>query len=140
MHSVQIGASAGIKALVRMLAWDDGNFEFHAMTEPVSFATQWSMPIEAGLLEAARFLDENRRDAHAALPREAGLRVEHQTVDVEDPSLSKIEQSILDLAGLGMTVARLIDTIQEPDRLVEDCILDLVERGAIRFEGSRDSG
>jgi Tfp pilus assembly protein PilZ len=140
MHSVQIGAAFGIKALVRMLAWNDGNFEFHAITEPdsSSSSSEWSMPIEVGLLEAARFLDENRRDVQAALPRDCGLRVEHRIIDVEDPSLSKIDQSILDLAGLGMTVARLIDTIQEPDRLVEDCILDLIERGAIRVDGDRD--
>lgn len=140
MGSVQIGASFGIKALVRMLAWEHGNFEFHAITEPATDSTGWSMPIEAGLLEASRFLDESRRESHVTLPMEAGLRVEHQVIDVESPELSKIEQSVLDLAGLGMSVARLIDTIQEPDGLIEGCILDLVERGAIQFENEGEAG
>ena len=69
MGSVQIGAAFGIKALVRMLAWEDGNFEFHAITEPMSEGSEWSMPIEAGLLEAARFLDEGRRVAPRGAPQ-----------------------------------------------------------------------
>ena len=33
-----------------------------------------------------------------------------------------------------MNIARLIETIREPDGLIEGCILDLVERGAVRCE------
>jgi len=73
---------------------------------------------------------------HAALLRESGLRVQHREIDLEDPKRSKVEQSILGLAGLGMNIARLIETIQEPDGLIEGCILDLVERGAVRYEAN----
>jgi hypothetical protein len=141
MRSVQIGAAFGIKALVRMLSWEDGKFEFHAMTESPSDSAdgQWSMPIEMALLEAARFLDEGRRDRQAILPRKAGLRIQHHEIDVDDPKLSKIERSILDLADVGMSVGRLIESIQEPNGLIEDCIFDLIERGAVSFEQRDDS-
>ncbi|HIG70141.1 MAG: DUF4388 domain-containing protein [Myxococcales bacterium] len=89
MCSVQIGGAFGIKALVRMLSWEDGNFEFHAMTEAASDDNEWSMPIEMALLEAARFLDEDRRDRDVRLPREAGLRVKYREIDLDDPTLSK---------------------------------------------------
>ena len=109
-------------------------FEFHSVTEPSPELEAGSMPIEVARLEAARGLDEGRRSSHAALPPESGLRVQHREIDLKDPKRSKVEQSILDLAGLGMNIARLIETIQEPDGLIEGCILDLVERGAVRYE------
>ncbi|MBC8187393.1 MAG: hypothetical protein H8E78_04205 [Proteobacteria bacterium] len=77
-----------------------GAFEFHPVTEPSPELEAGSMPIEVALLEAARWLDEDRRSSHAALPRESGLRVQHRKIDLEDPKLSKVEQSILDLAVL----------------------------------------
>ena len=60
--------------------------------------------------------------------------VEHRQVDLDDPSLSKIESRILDLAGVGMTVSRLLDTIQEPDGAIEAAIHGLVDDGAITLE------
>ena len=33
-----------------------------------------------------------------------------------------------------MSVARLLDTIQEPDALIETAIVGLLERGALRLE------
>ena len=70
------------------------------------------------------------------VPGNAGLRVEHHKVDLEDPLLSKIERQILDRAGVGMKVSRLLDTIQEPDALIETAIVDLIERGAVRLEAA----
>ncbi len=133
--SAQMGAAVGIKALVRMACWRDGNFEFHA-NEPIEEGEQASvgLPIDAALLEAARFMDESRARRGVTLPRRAGLRVDHREVDLDDPNLSKTESRILDLAGVGMTVSRLLDTIQEPDALVEEAILGLVENGALRME------
>ena len=35
-----------------------------------------------------------------------------------------------------MKVSRLLDTIQEPDALIETAIVDLIERGAVRLEAT----
>ena len=102
MCSVQIGAAFGIEALVRMLSWEDGNFEFHAMTQAPSDDSEWSMPIEVSLLEAARFLDEDRRDRQARLPREASLRIAHREIDLDDP----IRNVGVDGLGATRSVAR----------------------------------
>lgn len=134
MTAAQMGAAVGVKALVRMAAWEDGSFEFHANLEPAPEEVNLAMPIEAALLEAARLVDESRVQRSAGLPPRAALRVVHHDVDVEDPALSKVESQILDRAGAGMNVMRVLDTIQEPDGLIERTILDLVERGALSLE------
>ena len=134
--SAQMGAAIGLKALVRMAAWKNGNFEFHANLEPEEDAPALGLPIEAALLETARFIDETRSASGPEVPGNAGLRVEHHKVDLEDPLLSKIERQILDRAGVGMKVSRLLDTIQEPDALIETAIVDLIERGAVRLEAA----
>jgi len=134
--SAQMGAAIGVKALVRMAAWKNGNFEFHANLEPDEEAPALGLPIEAALLETARFIDETRSGAGPMVPGNAGLRVEHREIELDDPSLSKVERQILDRAGVGMKVSRLLDTIQEPDALIETAIVDLIERGAVRLEAA----
>ena len=135
MVSAQMGAAVGIKALVRMASWRDGSFEFHANESPEEGEqASVGLPIHAALLEAARLVDESRSHRSVRLPRRAGLRVEHRAVDLSDPALSKIESRVLDLAGVGMNVSRLLDTIQEPDALIEQAILALVESGALHME------
>ena len=131
MVSAQMGAATGVKALVRMASWDDGSFEFHANLEPEEEDGQMVMPLEAALLEAARFIDESARHGGSSLSRSAGLRIEHRKVDLNDPALSKVESRVLDLAGVGMTVSRILDSIQEPDGLIEKAIVDLIDRGAV---------
>lgn len=65
---VQVGATFGIKALVRMIEWEDGNFEFDTTPEPDREASGLSMPIEVALLEVARLVDESRRTHESGLP------------------------------------------------------------------------
>lgn len=134
MTSAQMGAAIGVKALVRMASWESGNFEFHANLEPDDDAPVLGLPIEAALLETARFIDETRSGSGPSVPGDAGLRIEHREIALDDPLLSKVERQILDRAGVGMKVSRLLDTIQEPDAVIETAIVDLIERGAVRIE------
>lgn len=134
MTAAQVGAAIGVKALVRMAAWEDGIFEFHANLAADEEERTMDLPIEAALLEAARLLDESRSHRAAGLPPHAGLRILHHEIDLEDPALSKLQSAILDRAGVGMSVLRVLDTIQEPDGLIERAILDLIEQGALSLE------
>lgn len=132
--SAQMGSAIGIKALVRMAEWKDGSFEFHANLEPDEESPVLGLPVEAALLETARMIDENRPGRSVVVPRNAGLRVEHRRVDEDPDAPGKIERQVLDRAGVGMNVARLLDTIQEPDCVIEDAIVSLVERGILRLD------
>lgn len=136
MVSARMGAAAGVKALVRMASWIDGSFEFHANLQPDEEDGQMLIPVEAALLEAARFIEESTRHGGSSLPLAAGLRSEHRKVDLHDPNMSKVEARVLDLACVGMTVSRVLDSIQEPDGLIESAILELIEQGALRMEPS----
>lgn len=136
LMSAQIGAATGVKALVRMAEWEDGNFEFHAnlAAQDRNDGEPMSIPIEAAILEAARLIDESRGVREIGLPLEAGLRLEPRALDQAAPDLSKLETRILDLVRVGMTVARLLDSIQEPDGLIEQSVLALVERNVLQLE------
>lgn len=135
MISAAMGAAVGIKALVRMACWEDGSFEFHANLEAEDDGHGTvGLPIDAALIEAARFVDESRSSRGESISRRACLRIQHREIDLDDPTLSKIESRILDLAGVGMTVARLLDTIQEPDGAIEAAIHGLVDDGAVTLE------
>jgi len=136
MMSAQMGAAIGIKALVRMANWEDGNFEFHANLGPDEDAPVLGLPIEAALIEAARFVDESGAGPRPPLPGHAGLRIEHSQVDLSDPALGKIETQVLDLAGVGLAVDRMRDTIQEPDRAIDEAILRLIDEGIVRLEST----
>ena len=136
MMSAQMGGASGIKALVRMANWEDGNFEFHANLGPDEDAPVLGLPIEAALIEAARFVDESGAGPRPPLPGDAGLRIEHSQVDLSDPALGKIETQVLDLAGVGLAVDRMRDTIQEPDRAIDEAILRLIDEGIVRLEST----
>ncbi len=136
MVFAQVGAARGVKALVRMAEWEDGNFDLHPnpSEEDLEDDGSMSLPIEMALIEAARLIDESRTHRASGLPRDAGLCVTNRTEAREDADLSKIETLILDLAEAGTTVARLLDMIQEPDGLIERNILALVEQGILQLE------
>ncbi|MBJ19972.1 MAG: hypothetical protein GY910_16735 [bacterium] len=99
-----------------------------------------SLAIEVVLLEVARLADEGRKLRMSGLSRGAGLRVPHRVVDLGSSDRSKIEAQILDLVGAGMTVTRLLDMIQEPDRLIGRNLLALIERGVVQLENGSAEG
>ncbi|MFB3117444.1 MAG: PilZ domain-containing protein, partial [Myxococcota bacterium] len=53
----QLGAISGMKALTRVLGWEEGSFEFHARLEPM-MSEDPPMLLDAAMLEATRHLDE----------------------------------------------------------------------------------
>lgn len=134
MSCVQLEAAVGVKALMRIMDWAGGSFEFHADLVPDEDAPSLELPIEMALLEATRLLDESRRFGPSQLPSAAVLRAAPIEVDLEDPACSKLDRQILELAEQGGSVARLLGAIAEPDRLIEERVFELVERGALRIE------
>jgi hypothetical protein len=118
----------GRKALVRLLTWDEGRFEFHASLDPLEEREE-PVPMDAAVFDAMRLLDEgalvDRRGLHDdTRPRMA-------KGDVEEHDLSKIEATVLDLVRAGFTVQRIVDVIPEPDPEVYRALVSLSESGVI---------
>jgi Tfp pilus assembly protein PilZ len=130
LRFARLGPASGMKALLRLMAWSEGRFEFHAHLDPVE-ETEAPLPLEAALFDAVRLLDEEKRIDRSRLPADAKPRVTGPGGDAED--LSKVESAVLDLVRAGFTVQRMVDVIPEPDPEIYRALESLSERGAICF-------
>ena len=108
--AVRLGAVSGLKALVRLLAWREGSFEFHGGVEPVPDGEP-PLPLDAALLEAVGEVDEIARAPLATLPPTTMLAVHRALMDRESEALEKTEQAVLDLAAAGAPIGRICDVI-----------------------------
>ena len=72
LRVARIGPVTGLKALVRMLCWDDGSFEFQTGLEEAGTG-EAPLPLEAALFEAVRHIDEGARLDASAFPLQARL-------------------------------------------------------------------
>jgi Tfp pilus assembly protein PilZ len=122
----RLGGVLGMKALMRMLGWEAGRFRFYAEIETSEGDTP--MPLDAALFEGTRLLDEARRQP--TLAPTTVLSVEIGAAAAAD-DLSKTEDAVLELAGAGMTVRRILDIIPDEDAEVLAAIHTLVERGLV---------
>ncbi len=121
LRYVRLGIMTGMKALLRLLTWTEGSFEFHARLDPID-QPEPPLPLEAALLDAQRRLDEFGRTDRSHLPAEAQPSVRN---DAATDHLTKLESSVLFLARAGLTVGRIVEVIPEPDPEIY-CALDLL--------------
>ena len=123
------GGTTGMKALVRLLDWRDGSFEFHSSLEEFD-RTESPFPLESALQDAVHQIYEAARIG-AHFPNHAVLLVcAGADLAALDP-LSKTEAAVLDLARVGITVQRLLDVIPEPDPSILSALQSLFDEGAI---------
>jgi hypothetical protein len=123
------GAATGMKALVRMLAWREGSFEFHTRLDPVPHA-EAPLPLEAALLDAVRMIDEAGRIDLRRFPLDAMPCVTGAPSDLE----GKTALAVLDLARAGFSVQRILDVIPEPDPEIYLALDRLLDAGAISLD------
>jgi hypothetical protein len=64
----------------------------------------------------------------------ATLSVDQAAVDAAHGELGKIEEALVDLASVGMTVAKAVDVIPEPDDDVYRALAGLADRGLVRLD------
>lgn len=127
LRFVRVGSVSGMKALVRLIGWKSGSFEFHSGLDPVDSSGP-SLPFDAALLQALTMLDEEQ---HAG-PRDFDPELVPRIVaDVADLELSKIEAAVLDLVQAGFTVARMVAVIPEPDPEVRRALESLCDQGVL---------
>jgi Tfp pilus assembly protein PilZ len=127
---VRLGAASGLKALVRLLSWTEGHFEFHASLDAVE-EREPPISLEAALFDAMRMIDEGERIDRSRLPADAKPRI--AKTDTEGEDLSKVELTVLELVRAGFTVQRMVDLIPEPDPEIYRALVSLSESGAIAF-------
>jgi hypothetical protein len=136
LRYAQLGAATGMKALVRMLAWQEGAFEFFAHLEPADDMVEAPLPLDAAVFEAVRELDEAGRIDRSRLPAEAKVVVgpDAAVPQLGQDPLSKVEEAVLDLARAGFTVRRIVDVIPEADPQILRALESLRDCGIITFD------
>ncbi len=136
LRYVRLGSASGLKALVRMMSWADGAFEFHAHVEAPDKA-EAPLPLDAALFEAVRLVDEGKRIDRARLAPKVRVSVCDRAE--AGGERGKIEAAVLDLARANLTVQRILDLIPEPDPEILKAFEQLLDDGAIALDSSPDS-
>jgi len=131
LHEVRLGPVAGLKALARIVGWREGNFEFHARVE-ASWDEAMPCSLDAALLEATRQQDEMARIAGPDLAPGGRFQVDRARFDAERAGLSKLEDSVVELAGAGMTLRQILDVIPESDVEIRKALATVADLGLIR--------
>jgi hypothetical protein len=132
MRYARFGSSSSMKALVRLLDWTDGSFEFHARLEPLALRDA-PLPLDAALLDAACMMDEERRLDRDIIPDHADVIFIGQPVGAEADAVGKLEQAVLDLSQAHTTVRRILDVIPDPDLAILRALMVLAELRAIEI-------
>ena len=128
--SAQLGPVSDPKALARLVAWEEGSFEFHAHVED---AECWEKPIPLthALLEAARQLDETGRLHPLPFALADKVVVAAPLLEREYGQLSKTDEAIIDLAAAGFSVRGILDVIPEDDHVILQSLCGLLDCGVI---------
>lgn len=130
LRMVRLGAATGMKALVRLLCWRDGVFEFQSHLEEIEMK-EAPFPLEAALLDAVRQIDESAMVDPQNFPLHAKLCL----IDPKAEGESTVEAALLDLARAGFTVQRALEVVPEPDPEVFRALSALVDAGALALQG-----
>jgi hypothetical protein len=129
LRYARLGPATGMKALVRMLAWKEGVFEFHARLDPVPHP-EAPLPLEAALLDAVRQIDEGGRIDRRRFPLDARPRV----IEAASDPGGKTAEAVVDLARAGFSVQRILDVIPVPDPEIYAALAQLLDSGAISLD------
>jgi Tfp pilus assembly protein PilZ len=106
LRYAQLGSATGMKALVRLLSWQDGAFEFFARLEPAD-EMEAPLPLDAAIFEAVREIDEAERIDRSRLPADAKVLVAPDAAipQLGQEPLSKVEEAVLDTDRGIVTIA-----------------------------------
>jgi Tfp pilus assembly protein PilZ len=130
LRETRLGPVSGMKALTRIVGWREGNFEFHARVES-GWEDAQPCVLDAALLEATRQHDELARLDRAEFPSGGRLRVDRKKLDAERAGLSKLEDSVVELAGAGMTLRQILDVIPESDVEIHKALITVADLGLV---------
>jgi Tfp pilus assembly protein PilZ len=138
----ELGALSGHDALVAMIDWGEGRFQFEASADRDLIDNASPLPLEGAVLKAICALDEMNRtdgDDQDDEKGESAIVIDGAStfdVDLEQEensrsSIGKIEEAVLELARTGMPLEKLKSIIPEPDGEVQAALEGLVELGVL---------
>jgi len=131
----ELGAARGHDALVAMLDWADGRFEFEASVDDKLLASADRRPLAGAILSAVCAIDERDEAHRQGDDSPSALDAAEQTqVWPASPSLASDEGSEAGLASLGPETVFSVDAaIEESTRMLlgkfELSVLDLAKSG-----------
>jgi Tfp pilus assembly protein PilZ len=132
LRIARVGPATGMKALVRLVGWREGSFEFHARLDAIE-APDPPLPLEGAVLDATLLHDEAARPDRRSLAPDAVPRLARGAPSAGGPELGKLEQAVLDLVAAGFPVRRILDVIPEPDPAILRALDALLDAGLIRL-------
>jgi len=132
LRTARVGVATGMKALVRLVGWREGSFEFHARLE-VGQTPEPPLPLEGAILDATLMHDELGKPGRRLPPPDAVPRLAPAAAPSAGADLGKLERAVLDLVQAGFPVWRILDVIPEPDPLIYGALDALVDAGLVRL-------
>ena len=134
----ELGSLSGHAALVAMLDWGDGRFQFEATVDEQLIAKATPRLLDGAIFEAVRELDERGRaidddqcDEVSSIEASTTYLVDFEQEENSRSSLDKTEEAVLELAKSGMTTEKLKVIIPESADDVQESLESLVELGVL---------
>jgi hypothetical protein len=151
----ELGALKDHDAIVAMLEWPDGHFEFEAVADELLVDMAERHPLAAAILEAERASGQrnaggraSRRGASAeeTIVLEPGdvhipclqfgpdtiLDVDSEIEEQLGSVLGKLEQAVFDLASSAMPLGKIVEIIPEAEERIHVVVEGLIESGLLR--------
>lgn len=124
-----LGKMSGIKALLRMICWQKGFFNF--CEQPVRDTRQISLNTEELLFESMRYFD----DMNSSLAQLPSIDLPISIHHIPDLELTEEEKELIALHKRGMrtTIQRFMDESPLDDREVLRLCISLREKGCLRL-------
>jgi Tfp pilus assembly protein PilZ len=133
LYHARFGGVSGRKALSRLLALENGSFEFRASVDS-SLPALEPQPMYSAVLEALSKIDELKRLETGTLPPDASVRADAGQLALAG-ELDKVEQAVVDVALHGATVQAILDVLPQVDADIYRAMLSLHERGCLLVDG-----
>ncbi len=135
--AAELGSLSGKPAVVEMVGWTEGRFEFEARVDPALLAGGSRESLAGVVLEAVCAGDERERSGGSGLASvfdlecDATFAVDAEQEEIARASLDKTELAVLDLARSRMSVARIEAVIPEAPERIRAAVASLVEMGVL---------
>jgi Tfp pilus assembly protein PilZ len=125
---VSLGRLRGAKALSRLLAWEEGHFEYAPSIEPDEDHDETApLPLPGALLEALQHHDELRHVDRSALPGDALI----ERLRLPGAGSDKLQDDLLGMLERPRRTGELVDASPAYDVEVYRALLALLDAGAI---------
>ena len=138
----ELGGVCGHDALVAMLDWGDGSFQFEASADQKLIASAKPCPLEGAVLKAmcaiderAHAIDDDEEDEAIATPVSISgtttFGIDVVQAMISRSSLDKTGEAVFELAQSGLAMDKLKSIIPEPAAKVQAAVEELVELGVL---------